>query len=60
LGTATKPPRTLTWEDLSEKFNTVDSANELDGLLSQFTQFLSLIGLAEFKGFLASDFSALD
>jgi len=60
LGTATKQ-RTLTWEEICERFNGYKSSvNTLDGfLLSQFTQFLNLIGLAEFKGYLASDFSML-
>ncbi|NUO83376.1 hypothetical protein HUU05_25165 [candidate division KSB1 bacterium] len=58
LGTAVK--RTLTWEELSEKFKSINSTDARDKfLLSQFTEFLSLIGLAEFQGFSTSDFEML-
>lgn len=60
IGTATKQ-RTLTWEEISERFNiykgSVSSKDKF--LISQFTEFLGLIGLAEFKGFLATDFAML-
>lgn len=60
LGTATKH-RILTWEEICERFQGYKSSgNTLDSfLLSQFTEFLNLIGLARFRGFLASDFSML-
>lgn len=58
LGTAVK--RVLTWEDLSEKLKSIKSTDVCDKLLlSQFAEFLSLIGLAEFQGFSASDFEML-
>jgi len=60
LGSATKQ-RILTWEEICESFGSpkAPDKNLDDFLLSQFTEFLNLIGLAEFKGFLASDFVKL-
>jgi len=60
FGSATKES-ILTWEEIVEKFRLI--SNGLDAkdnfLLTQFCEFLDLIGLAEFNGFVASDFSTL-
>ncbi len=60
FGNATKTP-TITWEMISEGLNLIK--NTLKGqdrfLVSQFYDFLDLIGVAEFNGFKKSDFKML-
>lgn len=60
LGSATKR-RQVTWEDISLKFNQIlKQLNNRDKfLISQFLEFLELIGLSEFKGFTKNDFLML-
>jgi len=60
LGTATKT-LTITWEDISDKFQGISGKlPPLDKfLVTQFCEFLELIGIAEFHGFTPSDFSML-
>ena len=57
LGTATRE-RIITWEDISEKFKLI--SNDLKGqdlfLVTQFLEFLELIGISEFNGFSEIDF----
>jgi hypothetical protein len=50
--------KTITWEDITRKFRIIlDSLNALDRfLVSQFIDFLGLIGIAEFNGFRIDDF----
>lgn len=52
----------ITWEDLSEKLNQVaKTTDKFDKfLINQFTSFLELIGIAEFRGFRSEDFEMLD
>ena len=60
FGSATKE-RILTWEEIAEKFRLISkglSAKD-NFLVTQFCEFLELIGLSEFNGFIASDFSTL-
>ena len=60
LGTATQE-RIITWEDISEKFKLI--SNDLKGqdlfLVTQFLEFLELIGISEFNGFSEIDFAML-
>jgi hypothetical protein len=60
LGTATER-KTITWEELSELFNNLDKrVSAFDKfLISQFTSFLGIIGISEFKNFRADDFKQL-
>ena len=60
LGTATTIHR-ITWELISERLKLIkNTLNEIDRfLLSQFCNFLDLIGIAEFNGFNRSDFTML-
>ncbi|GEM_PF-1312654 len=60
LGSATRK-RTITWEEISEAFSEeIKTAGKFDRfLLSQFVEFLDLIGIAEFNGFRESDFMQL-
>lgn len=60
LVTATKQ-RIITWEDISEKFKSISGTlPPIDKfLVIQFCEFLELIGIAEFNGFISSDFSML-
>jgi len=60
LGTATKE-RIITWEEISNKFRLISkSLKDLDRfLVSQFCDFLELIGISEFNGFSELDFSML-
>jgi len=60
LGTATKE-RIITWEEISEKLNMLKKgiSSQDRFLISQFTEFLELIGIAEFSGFTSDDFGML-
>jgi len=58
---STTKNRTITWEDISEKLNLIiDKIHPTDKfLVSQFNDFLELIGIAEFNGFSETDFSMI-
>ena len=58
LGTATRE-RTVTWEDISEKFKLIDLKGQDLFLVTQFLEFLELIGISEFNGFSEIDFAML-
>ena len=60
LGTATHKKMT-TWEDISEKFKLISGGLQpLDKfLVTQFCDFLELIGIAEFDGFSSADFKMM-
>jgi len=62
LGTATEQ-RVITWEDLCAAFQVLrqtKSLSAVDGLLlSQFIGLLELLGIAEFNGFVPSDFEMI-
>lgn len=60
LGAATETP-TITWESIGEglKFLKKDLKGQDRFLVSQFCDFLDLIGVAEFNGFSKSDFIML-
>ena len=61
FGSVTKKPILVTWEEISEKLNLIKkSLPQFDKfLVSQFCDFLDLIGIAEFNGFSSNDFSLL-
>ena len=60
LGTATKT-HTITWEQISEKLKLISNhLKETDRfIVSQFCDFLDLIGISEFNGFNKNDFLTL-
>ncbi|MFC1580066.1 hypothetical protein ACFL4N_04070 [Thermodesulfobacteriota bacterium] len=60
LGTATKE-RIITWEEISEKLHMLKKgiSSQDRFLIFQFTEFLELIGIAEFNGFSCDDFTML-
>ena len=60
LGTATKT-HTITWEQISEKLKLIiNHLKETDRfIVSQFCDFLDLIGISEFNGFNKNDFLML-
>jgi len=60
LGSATKE-HTIYWEQISETLNLVKPkvSSHDSFLISQFCELLELIGIAEFHGFIESDFSTL-
>lgn len=63
LGSATEL-RTLTWEDISERFRMLIAGGKLapldSFLLSHFIELLDMLGIDAFNGFNESDFAMLD